>query len=104
MNLQSSEKTYSAFCPVLLIAASVIILLAWNLNQMLAVHSNGVRINAQLEAQMGQAAQTEERLRVMMADLVELAKSDTDAETIIKRYKIAFSAPPKGTAPAAPAP
>lgn len=99
MNTQPAVKTYSAFIPLVLIALSVIILFAWNLMVALNQHSAGVRISAQQELQVTQAAQTEEKLKAMMTDLVELAKSDTDAETIMKRYKIAFTPPAKTPPP-----
>jgi len=93
MNSQPSDKSFSAFPALFLIAASVIILLSWNASQMLSVHSNGVRISVQQDLQLTQASQTEEKLKQMMSDLVELSKSDTDAETIVKRYKIVFNNP-----------
>lgn len=104
MNNQSAEKTFSAFPAILLIALSVAILLAWNLYQMNLVRSNSIRISAQQDVQLTQARQTEEKLRLMMTDLVKLAKSDADAQAIVKRYNIAFkdSEPDQASAPAAP--
>lgn len=104
MKNQPAEKTFSAFPAILLIAMSVAILLAWNVYQIALVRSNSIRILAQQDVQLAQAGQTEEKLRLMMADLVELAKSDADAHAIVKRYNIAFNnaAPDQAAPPAAP--
>lgn len=93
MNSNSSETTFSAFPAIMLIAASVAILLAWNLYQISVARSNAIRISAQQEMQLAQAQQTEEKLRLMMTDLVELSESDNDALTIVKRYNITFNNP-----------
>ena len=93
MNTESTSKTFNAFLPVVLIGLSSVILLGWNLIIVVKQHSEAVKITAAQEAQMAQAAQAEIKLKQMMSDLVTLAKTDTDAETIIKRYGISFSAP-----------
>lgn len=95
MNNQSTEKSFSAFAPITLLALGIIILLGWNLYIVVNQHSNGVRISAQQEVQLEQANQTELRLKQMMTELVDLAKDDTDAETIVKRHGIAFTPPAK---------
>lgn len=100
MNNKSPEITFSAFPAVMLIAASVAILLAWNLYQTSVARSNGIRVSAQQEIQLTQAVQTEEKLRLMMTDLVELAKSDADAKSIVTRYNITFNNPAPNQAPA----
>lgn len=93
MNNQVTEKSLSAFLPVTLFALTGIILLSWYLYIVINQHSNGVRIIAQLEVQLAQATQAEAKLKQMMTDLVEMAKDDSDAETIVKRYGIAFNPP-----------
>ncbi len=102
MNSPLQESAPSAFLPVSLIALSSIVLLTWNLIIVVNQHYNGVRISAQQEIQFAQAVQAETKLKQMMSDLVDLAKTDTDAETIVKRYRIAFT-PPAGN-PETPAP
>lgn len=91
MNNQPEIKSFSAFLPVVLIAVGIITLLSWNLLLAINQHSAGVRISAQQELQMTQAAQTEQKLKAMMSDLLELSKTDKDADAIIKRYKIALN-------------
>jgi short-subunit dehydrogenase involved in D-alanine esterification of teichoic acids len=97
MNTSPNNHSFSSFLPLVLIALGVIVLFSWNLTMALNQHSNGIRISAQQELQLAQAAQTEDKLKIMMSDLVELSKSDTNAETIVKRYKIAFTPPAKAT-------
>jgi hypothetical protein len=95
----TSEKTFSAFLPVTLIALGSIMLLFWNLVIVISQHSNGLRITAQQDIQLEQAAQAEIKLKQMMTELVSLSKDDTDAATIVKRYGIVFNNP--GAKPAA---
>ncbi len=87
------EKSFSAFLPVTLIALASIMLLFWNLMIVISQHSNGLRISAQQDLQLEQAAQAEVKLKQMMTALVSLSKEDTDAETIVKRYGIVFNNP-----------
>lgn len=102
MNNQTVEKSFNAFMPVLLVTLAVTIVFAWNLWIAVNQHTAGVRITAQQDVQTSQAAQLEQKLKAMMGDLVELAKTDMDAETIVKRYRISFNAEAAG-APQAPA-
>ncbi|MEI7881162.1 MAG: hypothetical protein WCI95_09835 [bacterium] len=91
MNNQPAPKSYSAFLPLVLIALGVILLFSWNLSIALNQQTAGVRISAQQDLQLAQAAQTELKLKTMMTDLLELSKTDKEAEAIIKRYKIAIN-------------
>lgn len=87
---QPAAKSYGAFLPLVLIASGIIILFTWNLMIALEQHSNGVRIGLQQKLQLTQASQAEVKLKAMMSDLIELAKSDRDAEAITKHYKISI--------------
>lgn len=98
MNTPIPEKSYSAFLPIVLIALSSLILLGWNLFIVINQHSASLRIIAQQDLQIAQANQVETKLKQMMTDLVDLAKEDTDAATIVKRYGIAFKPPAGGQA------
>lgn len=100
---QPSAPVFSAFLPVLLLTLGVAIVLIWNLWIALNQHSAGVQIRARQDVQIQQAAQLEGKLRAMMGDLVDLARTDTDAAAIVKRYRIAFS-PPDRSVPPVPTP
>ncbi|MEI6787910.1 MAG: hypothetical protein WCL49_05470 [bacterium] len=93
MTNPTPEKFFSAFLPVTLIALGSIMLLSWNLVIVISQHSNGLRISAQQDLQLEQAAQAEVKLKQMMTELVDLSKDDTDAATIVKRYGIVFNNP-----------
>jgi len=95
MNTTPTEKTFSAFIPMVLIAVGMIILLSWNLYIVTGQNTSGVQISAQMNTQIEQARQTEQKLQQIMTDLVTLAKTDADADAIVKRYKIVYTSPAK---------
>jgi len=96
------EVRFSPFLPMLLLALCLLSLLSWNLFLVVNQRAEGQRLVAQLDLQLKQAAQTEQKLQVIMADLLELAKQDTQAAEIVSRYKIAFTPPAKTAKPATP--
>lgn len=83
----------SPFLPLFLIATALIMVLSWNLVIAWKQKTNGDRITMQQEIQLSQAVQAETKLQTIMADLLELSKTDADASAIVKRYKIAISEP-----------
>ena len=94
MNNQVTDKSFSSFLPIALIGVGIIILLGWNLFIVVNQHSNGVKMSVQQDIQLAQATQAETKLKQMMSDLVDLAKENIDAETIVKRHGITFTPPP----------
>lgn len=90
----SCGRLFTAF---LLLAASIMITLGWNLFLVVKEHQAANALTAQMNLTLVQAMQTEEKFKVLVADLIELAKTDLDAETIVKRYHIAFTPPPDTT-------
>lgn len=90
-NHEPPVKSYSPFLPLLLLSAAIITLFAWNLMMTINQHSNGVRLSMQQDLQMAEANRTELKLRAIMTDLIELSKTDQDAEKIVKHYKIAIN-------------
>jgi len=91
----AQDVRFSPFLPMLLLALCMISLLSWNLYLVLNQRAEGQRLVAQLDLQLKQAAQTEQKLQVIMADLLDLAKQDKQAAEIVSRYKIAFTPPAK---------
>jgi hypothetical protein len=91
----ASEARFSPFLPMLLLALCMLSLLSWNLYLVLNQRTDGQRLVAQLDLQLNQAARTEQKLQVIMSDLLELAKQDKQAAEIVTRYKIAFTPPAK---------
>jgi len=94
------EVRFSPFLPILLLAFCMLSLLSWNLFLVLNQRTEGQRLVAQLDLQLNQAAKTEQKLQVIMSDLLELAKQDKQAAEIVSRYKIAFTPPAKPATPA----
>jgi len=106
-NAQPTPRSYGPFWPLLLVAASLIALLALQLViavQIAAQQSAGVvRLREQQAAlvpQAAQAAQVEEKLKSMMIDLLHLAQTDDDAQRIVKTHGITYT--PPQTPPAVP--
>lgn len=101
MSTLSTEKTFSPFLPVLLLSFCLLALLSWNLYLVANQHTEAQRGKEQLLVQLDQAVRTEQRLKLLMTDLIELSKQDKEAEEIVSRYKIAFTPQAKTETPAA---
>ena len=91
MNDFTQKPAASSFLPIGLLALSSLVLLTWNLIIVTNQHSNSKNILAQQEKQISQSIETEAKVKAMMTDLISLARTDADAETIVKRYGIAFT-------------
>ena len=103
MDNPTPAKQFSAFLPVCLLAISSLLILFWNLKIVRDQHAASVQFVAQLDTQLAQALQAEVKLKQMMADLLDISKTDTDAATIVKRYGISFSPTPAATTAPTPA-
>jgi hypothetical protein len=88
---------YSAFAPILLILIGLLVLLSWNLRGIAQQTANLQIAKAQLGQATLQSAQTEEKLKAMLTDLLALAatEKDPDAAAIVKRYGIKQNVPEK---------
>jgi hypothetical protein len=88
-----SPAPYSAFAPLLIALIGLIVLLSWNLRLTLRQTSNLQIAKAQLGQVSLQSAQTEEKLKAMLTDLLVLAPDNSDAADIVKRYGIKQNGP-----------
>lgn len=93
-----TEKTYSGFWPLVMVASSIIVILGWNLVMALQQRSDAARVHVQQEVLAAQATQAEARLKAMMDDLLELSKTDPEAVAIVKKYGIKYNPPAQGAA------
>ena len=95
MNNSHTPAPYSAFAPLLLTLIGLIVLLTWNLRGIAQQTSNLQTAKFQLGQASLQSAQTEEKLKAMLADLLVLAatEKDSDAAAIVKRYGIKQNGP-----------
>lgn len=104
MNEQPVEKNFTAFAPLLILAVSFFVILAWNFTQALQQYSGASRLETQQEVLVMQAAQSEAKVKAMMEDLIALSKTDEDAAAIVKKFQIKINAPNAPQPPPAPAP
>ena len=104
MNMsESTNAPFSPFWPLCLMATSLVIILGWQLNVGVQQYIASLRMSEQQAVMANQAAQTESKLQSMMSDLLLLAKTDTEAQTIVAKYNIKLNADKPGTgAPRAP--
>jgi hypothetical protein len=101
---EESSSAFPSFFPIILLAVSLLILLVWQVVNVRAQAGNLKATKAQLvetlkqrEPQEQQAIQLQNQFRALTLDLLELAKTDPKAQSLIKKYSI----PP---APATPEP
>lgn len=93
MDHPEPKADFSAFAPTCLLGVSLVILLGWNLYAMTVQRGVASRALEQQMLQLAQAAQVEEKLKVMMSDLLVLAVDDADARAIVQKYNIKSSVP-----------
>jgi prophage DNA circulation protein len=86
--------------PLLVLAVSLALTLAGNLAVAIQQRISAIRLRDQQSVLAAQSQAAEDKLKALMMDLLDLAKKDDDARGLVKKYNIAFNAPP---APAAAA-
>jgi hypothetical protein len=102
MNRTPTECRCSCFLPFTLLALALLLVLGWNAREAYAVRTSGQQVLQRNVALLEQAAATEGKLRAMLTDLVELAKTDPAAQAIVAKYDIRFNAgQPSAQPPAA---
>ena len=101
-------RGYNAFWPLVLLAVSLIVILGWDLIVAGQVRSNGKQLREQQAKMVEQSHQVQVGLEKLARDLIEVAKSDTDAKAIVTKYNISVSEPkpgaPSASASGSPAP
>jgi hypothetical protein len=99
MNMSESSNTpFSPFWPLCLMALSLVIILGWQLIAGIQQYRTSLQIVDRQALLANQAAQTESKLQAMMADLLLLAKTDTEAQMIVSKYRIKLNADKPDTA------
>jgi hypothetical protein len=93
MSNGETTGTLNAFWPLCLVALSLLVMLTTTLGGAVRDRNGINRAREQQQAQFVQASQTEAALRAVLADLLELAKQDSEADRIVKKYKIVFNGP-----------
>ena len=86
-----TSPQFGAFLPVTLLALAVLGTSTWDLSLALRQRALVQRMDDQQELQISQAVELEARMRTMLEELVMLAKTDEQADGIVKKFKIAFT-------------
>jgi hypothetical protein len=93
MNMsETSNTTFSPFWPLCLMALSLVIILGWQLVAGIQQYRGSLQLVDQQAVLAKQAVQTESKLQSMMTDLLLLAKTDTQAQAIVAKYRITLNA------------
>ena len=93
------RENFGAFWPLAFLAASLATVLLWNLVMGIRDYETAQRLQDRQMLAGAQAAATEQKMTVLMRDLIGMAAADADARTIVEKYQIRYNAPV--TAPAA---
>jgi non-homologous end joining protein Ku len=96
MENNTQEKpayTFDAFVPVILIAASLMILLVWNVAVLVRDLNNTMLVRTQQNMARAQALGAEEQMKALMMELLGMAQADPDAKAITDKYQIRYNAP-----------
>jgi hypothetical protein len=88
-----STNQYTTFWPICLVTLSFGVLLAWQVLLAGQQYINLQRVAEQQVITTQQASQAEGKLQAIMMDLVELAKTNPEAQTIVKKYGIKINPP-----------
>lgn len=91
----------SSFIPFLLLAISLIAVLAWQLWVGNEARANGQRLREQQLRMVDESKRLQQGLESLARDLVNVSQSDNDARAIVTRYGISLKQPsPASTTPA----
>ena len=83
-------------------ALSLALFLGWQVTAAARQYIASLQLADQQAVLVGQAAQAESKLQAMMMDLLELAKTDADAQAIVGKYGIKFNPAPASALPTLP--
>jgi hypothetical protein len=95
---------FNPFWPIVFMAVSLGLVLLWNLVASIRGYAAALRMEDQQTLASAQAFDAEEKLKVLMMELLVLAKQDPDAKTIADKYQIRYNAPVTPAAPVATPP
>ncbi|MEI7899246.1 MAG: hypothetical protein WCK89_03270 [bacterium] len=90
--VESGHSTFSPFLPLCLLAVSLNIILGWQVTAGVQQYLGSLRLVDQQSVLANQAAQAESKLQGMMTDLLQLAKTDSEARAIVTKYRIKMNA------------
>ena len=86
-------RRYNGFVPACLIAASLIIILVYELTVASQARSNAKQLRDQQTKVVEQSRQIQTGLEKIARDLIEVAKTDDDAKALVSKYAISVASP-----------
>jgi hypothetical protein len=102
-DLESSQpfaRRHTGFVPLVLIALSFIIILAWELYVGNQARTNGLRLREQQSKLVDQSKQIQLGLEKIARDLIDVASTDNDAKALVTKYNININNPAPAASPA----
>ncbi len=100
-NAPSSGPTPGLFIPFIILAASVLVFLVWQISNVQSQRTSLAKAKAEVaeaiqkrEPQVAQAIEMKTRFEALGMDLLELSKTDEKAMAIVKKYNIQRALPP----------
>jgi hypothetical protein len=84
----------SAFLPLTLVSASLLIILSWQIYLSLQTRSNARAQFEQRKQLVEQSTKVQGGLENLLNDLLTLAETDKDAKAVVDKYQIRRNAPP----------
>jgi hypothetical protein len=94
----SPDSRFNGFIPLVLVCASILVVLGWELVVAGQMRSNARSLRDQQTQMVEQSRKVQGSVEKLARDLIELAKTDDDAKALVTKYAISVAAPP---APAA---
>lgn len=96
---ENMPPSYSSFLPLCLISISMIIIFGWQMTVSVQQYIATIRIADQQVVMADQAAQAESKLQAMMTDLLQLSTTDSEAKSIVTKYRVKLNADKPGAVP-----
>ena len=99
---EESVESMSAFLPLTLVAASLIVVLGW---QVSTSSSQRSQLQQGIESRtpvLQQARQTQDGVQKLIVDFIEAAKDDKEAIAVIAKYNVQIGGKPVVTASSPP--
>ncbi len=95
-------RSYHGFWPVLLIGLSILLIFAWEVRINIFTRENARQLQQQQVAVVEQATKIQAGLEKLVRGLVELAKTDEEAQKLVTKFGIKLNNPTVPTSTPAP--
>jgi hypothetical protein len=97
-----TAPTYNGFWPVLLISVSLVLIFGWEIWVGILTRQSAQQLQEQQLRPVDQATQVQTRLEKLVRALVELAKTDEEANKLVTKFGIKINEPAAPTSTPAP--